>query len=287
MSSQVHSVSSPSLWLPADWRRLRPLVFPREHGVWGMLLVPLLTGGILGLRSGRGTGNLGLLLVASLALFCLRTPLEALLGGCPFRVRTSGERRAVLVAVSAYAALAAICLAVLLARVNPVVLLSLGAAAAAGVAGQYLVRQLRPRDRCQAQWIGSAGLTAAAAAACYVAAGRWTATALLIWPANWLFAANQVHYVQLRIHAANAADRLQKLHRGLHFLFGEMVLASVLLAAAQVGALPWAACLAYVPLLVRGAAWFAEKPGPLAIHRLGFSELAHACAFGVLLVVCW
>jgi hypothetical protein len=199
-------------------------------------------------------------------------------------VRTAAERRVAILAVSGYAVLALSCAATLMTRVSPVPLLILGNVAAIGFAGQLIIRGFRPQDRCLAQLVGSAGLTATAAAGYLVAAHRWSATALLVWAANWLFAANQIHFVQLRIHAANCADRLQKLHRGLHFAFGEVLLLAVLVAAAEVGALPWTACLAYLPLLLRGAAWFVEPPAPLAIRRLGFTELAHAVAFGVLLV---
>lgn len=267
--------------------RIRYLVFPREHGAWGMLLVPLLTGGILGLRSGHDLGSLGLLLAVCLSLFCLRTPLESLLAVSPYRARDAAERRAAILAVAGYATLALLGVAALMTRVDPIPLLVLGNVAAIGFAGQLIVRRFRPQDRCLAQLIGSAGLTAAAAAGYFVAARQWHSTALLVWAANWLFAANQIHFVQLRIHAANCASRLQKLHRGLHFAFGEIVLVAVLVAAAEVGALPWAACLAYLPLLVRGAAWFIEPPAPLAIRRLGFTELAHAIAFAVLLVAVW
>ena len=265
--------------------RIRHLVFPREHGAWGMLLIPMLTGGILGFRSGHDFWSLALLVVAGFSLFCLRTPFEALIAVSPYRARNSAERRSAILAVSGYLAVALIAMATLMTRVSPGPLLILGNAAAIGFGGQLILRRFRPTDRCLAQLVGSAGLTATAAAAYFVAAGQWSAIALLVWAANWLFAANQIHYVQLRIHAANCAGRLEKLHKGLHFAFGEVVLMAVLVAAGTVGALPWVACLAYVPLLVRGIAWFAEKPAPLAIRRLGFTELAHAITFGVLLVL--
>jgi hypothetical protein len=250
-----------------------------------MLLVPLLTGGILGLRSGHDLGPLALLIGAGLALFCLRTPFESLVGVSPYRARNAAERHAAILAISGYSALALFCAGVLMTRVDPIPLLVLANAAAVGFAGQLIIRRFRPQDRCLAQLFGSAGLTASAAAGYVVAAHGWSTTALLVWAANWLFAANQIHFVQLRLHAANCADRLQKLQRGLHFAFGEVVLLAVLVAAAEVGAFPWTACLAYLPLLIRGAAWFVEPPAPLAIRRLGFTELAHAVAFGVLLVV--
>lgn len=249
-----------------------------------MLLVPVLTGGILGLRAGHDLVSLSLLLIICLAMFCLRTPFESLVSLSPYRVRNGHERRAAILAIAGYGALAVMSVAALMARVEPIPLLILGNVAAIGFAGQLLVRRFRAQDRCLAQLIGSAGLTATAAAGYYVAARHWSATALLVWAATWLFAANQIHFVQLRIHAASCQTRLQKLQRGLHFFFGQIVLAAVLVAGAEVGALPWAACLAYLPLLIRGTAWFVEDPAPLAIRRLGFTELAHAIAFGVLLI---
>jgi len=264
--------------------RVRYLVFPREHGAWGMLLVPVLTGGILGSRTGHDLVSLALLVAACLSLFCLHTPFESLVSVSPFRVRDAAERRAAIFAIAGYTVVAIASGAALMARVGPIKLLILGNVAMIGFAGQLIIRKFRPQERCLAQLIGSAGLTAAAAAGYFVAAGQWSTTALLVWAANWLFAANQIHFVQLRIHAANLGSRLEKLQRGLHFAFGQVVLAAVLVAGAQVGALPWMACLAYLPLLVRGTAWFVEPPAPLAIRRLGFTELAHAVAFGVLLI---
>jgi hypothetical protein len=59
----------------------------------------------------------------------------------------------------------------------------------------------------------------------------------------------------------------------------------LILAACAAGAFPWCAALAFLPILLRGFAWFAAKSGPLAINVLGKSELFHACAFGVLLLI--
>jgi hypothetical protein len=43
--------------------------------------------------------------------------------------------------------------------------------------------------------------------------------------------------------------------------------------------------MAFLPVLVRGFAWFAVEPKPLAIHALGKSELAYAVVFGLLLII--
>jgi hypothetical protein len=48
---------------------------------------------------------------------------------------------------------------------------------------------------------------------------------------------------------------------------------------------PWYAALAFVPVWLRGFAWFTGKAAPLAIQTVGKRELAYACAFGVLLIL--
>ena len=106
-----------------------------------------------------------------------------------------------------------------------------------------------------------------------------------LWAANLLFAANQIQFVQLRIHAARAADRAEKLAYGRAFLIAQVVLVLLLAEACASGLFPWYAAAAFLPVLYRGFAWFAAPPRPLAVHRLGKSELAYACVFGALLVI--
>ena len=96
---------------------------------------------------------------------------------------------------------------------------------------------------------------------------------------------NQIHFVQLRIHAARAAGRRQKLALGWGFLAGQAVLIAVICAACAASLFPWYAALAFLPILIRGFAWFATRPGPLAIHALGKSELLYGCIFGILVVI--
>jgi hypothetical protein len=265
--------------------RLRSLVFPREHGAWGILLVPLVTGAWIGLTTGRGFFPLILFITASLALFCLRTPAEIWLETSPLRPQTPAERHAVLVSIFAYAAIAAIALGLLLGRERATGLLLLGAVVGVLFVAQALLKKLRRQTRMAAQLLGSLGLTSTAAGAYYVVTGRFDATALILWGANWLFAANQIHFVQLRIHSARASGPADKLARGKGFLAGEMITAGLLLAAWRTGGLPGAAALAFAPALLRGLFWFLRRPAPLEIYRLGYSELAHALAFGVLLIL--
>src|SRR5215831_16101095 len=71
--------------------RNRSLIIPREHGAWGILLIPLFTGACVGLLAGGPGLGLVPLIVAALLLFWLRTPLESWIGATPIRARTPGE----------------------------------------------------------------------------------------------------------------------------------------------------------------------------------------------------
>ena len=81
-------------------QRRRSLVVPREHGAWGILLVPLVTGACCGLFGGGSAAGLAPLVIVALALFWLRTPVESWLGTAAIRARTPEEfhlvRKAVL-----------------------------------------------------------------------------------------------------------------------------------------------------------------------------------------------
>ena len=265
--------------------RLRSFVLPREHGAWGILLVPLVTGAWIGFSEGARVLPLLLFLTASLSLFCLRTPLEVWLGTSPLRVQSSIERWVVVYSIFAYATLAALAVGWLLWRERADGLLLVGGAAAMFFIAQAGLKRLGRGARMAAQLVGAIGLTSTAAGAYYVVTGRLDRTALTLWAANWLFAANQIHFVQTRIHGARAGGRSDKLSWGRWFLAGEMVTAVLLAAAWRLEYLPGLAVLAFVPVLIRGLRWFFQSNAPLAIHRLGFTELAHALAFGALFIV--
>src|SRR5215471_12421986 len=79
--------------------RTRALIVPREHGAWGLLLVPLFTGVAAGIASPSRIWPAVVFTVAALALFWLRTPLESLLGSSPLIARGPEERRIAIKAV--------------------------------------------------------------------------------------------------------------------------------------------------------------------------------------------
>jgi len=260
-------------------------VVPCEHGAWGILLVPLVTGAAVGVSSFSSAMAVLLFTVVALSFFWLRTPVESFLGSGPLRVQTDDEFNAVFRAVTILSVLATIALTALFIGGNRVGLLLLGAVSGVAFVTQAGLKKLGRRFYMAAQIVGSVGLTSTAPAAYYVATGRLDNIAVTLWVANWAFAGNQIHFVQTRIHSARLTDPREKLIRGAGFLAGQVLMSIALLAAWRIHFVPAVAVLAFVPALVRGFYWFASAPQPLAVKRLGWTELAHGVTFGVLLTL--
>jgi len=264
--------------------RIRSLVFPREHGAWGLLLVPLVTGACIAFPYGDGVGNLLLFLLASLSLFWLRTPLESWLGFSPMRAHTREERNAVLQTLSILAPFALLCLLGLFWGGRNRGLLLIGSVAGTSFALQACVRLFGRKARTLAQIIGCIGLTSTAAGAYYAVTGRLDHTALALWIASWLFAGNQIHYVQSRLRNARATGFAERAHGARNFILGQFLMLGAVLAAERAGLLPLLAIVAFLPVTFRGIFWLAGEARALDVQRLGLTELLHGITFGVLLM---
>jgi hypothetical protein len=117
-----------------------------------------------------------------------------------------------------------------------------------------------------------------------VIAGEFNATAWTLWFANLLFAGDQIHYVQLRIHTAKIQGFRAKLAHGWRFALGQALMTAIITIACMARLMPPIASLAFAPLLFRGWFYFIQEPTQLIVRRLGWSELKHATAFCVLLI---
>jgi hypothetical protein len=263
------------------------MVVPREHGAWGMLLLPLLTGSFVAAGTGMSTTALALFAAAAVTIFWMRTPAEAWLGTTAIRAQSPAERSTVTRVALALALLAIAAVGALFAMGLWRGLLVIGTITAAAFSLQAAVKGLGRAGRMPAQVIGAVGLTSTAAGAYYVSTGRLDRVALALWLSNWLFAGNQVHYVQVRIRGTRLANTVDKVRHAYGFLAGQVALLTLVVAAAKYAVFPVLAVLAFVPILVRGFRWFARGAAPLDVHRLGFLELTQAIVFGLLLTVAY
>ena len=269
----------------AQQARRRAMVVPREHGAWGLLLVPLFTGLVAGFASSYRVWPLLVFTTAALSLFWLRTPLESLTGTGSLTARTPAERWTALIASVCLGAVSATCLIGLMWKGRNSGLLLLGAAAACAFVAQAVLRRLGRGARMAAQLMGAISLTCTAPAAYYIGTGLLDRRAFILWAANWIFAGNQIHFVQLRIHAARAITFSEKFDRGRFFFLAQPVLLVVLVLVSLWRILPPLVIVAFVPALVRGTLWFFRKPESLDVRSLGWSEMKHGVAFGVLLAM--
>jgi len=279
--------SATSHFHPLTRSRGRSFFVPREHGAWGMLLVPLLTGAIAGHPRGERIIWILCFAAAALGLFCLRTPMEARLEISPLRPQNATERRLVHNSIYLYASVAGSALAVLILWAHAYGLLLLGAAAAMAFLLQAALKQLGRDTRMNAQLTGALALSSTAAGAYYLATGRFGPAAALLWLVNWLFAADQVHFVQMRIHSARAMTTREKAGMGKGFLLHQAVTLLLLGLMWRAGWLPGLLLAGFGVLSARGVAWFLETPRPLRVHRLGASELVYAVIFGILFIVAY
>ncbi len=263
--------------------RRRALIVPREHGAWGMLLVPLATGAAVGLFRGGLLVPILLLTITVLALFWLRTPLESWFGSTGMRVQNREERQIVRTVVLPLATVAALALIALVWGGKNRELIWLGIIASAMFGVQLFLKRLGRSTRMAGEMVGALVLSSTAPAAYYVATGRLDARAWMLWLLNWLFAADQVHFVWLRLRGIRASGLREKFATGWIFLAGNLFLVGILALVYHVIWLPTLAWIAFVPILLRGFGWFVRKPQPMVIRRLGWTEFAHALLFGALL----
>ena len=138
------------------------MVIPREHGAWGMLLVPLATGAVVAMGSTAHYGALAVFVFAALDLFWLRTPVEAWLGITPIKAQSPHERRVVLQIALLLGVAGASGIAWLFWAGYAKGLLLIGVISAAAFLVQAVVKAIGRRGRMPAQVIGSIGLTATA-----------------------------------------------------------------------------------------------------------------------------
>jgi len=262
----------------------RKLLVPREHGSWGLWLLPLITGAIVGWAANPGQSNWAIFwfCAASAAAFLAYQPAEALLGISPVKTRNAEEKQiaATWVILTGFVAVISAVELVLSGR-SRVLLFAALAAACFGL--RMLFAKVRAL-RATRQVVGAFALSSAAAASYYVISGRIDLTALALWGANWVFAAGQIEYVQLRMHSAGARSRRDKMRAGWKVYLFHAALVSLSVGAAATGHAPFLFALLFIPAMVRLLVWAMSRPGKIDFYLLGFSELFQSVLFSSLLV---
>src|SRR5579859_7456215 len=96
------------LVFPSPSKPATRLLVPREHGTWGLLLFPLISGTIVGYGASPNASLKPALcfLLTALSAFLIYQPLESLLGLSPVKARSQRQQRIAILAVIALAVIA-------------------------------------------------------------------------------------------------------------------------------------------------------------------------------------
>jgi hypothetical protein len=248
-----------------------------------MWVLPLISGAAVGLASGTQQAALPVFWfsIAAAAGFLAYQPLEALMGFSLLKTRSDAEKHLALTWTVAAAALGTLSVVQLIRLGRGRVLLF--ATLALGCFGvRWLFGKARSL-RASKQIIGALGLTSAAAGSYYVTTGKIDSTALLLWGANWLFAAGQIEFVQLCIRTMSAPSRAEKLWAGQMVFIFHLTLVAAAITAAQMGLVSALLAVAFIPAVVRLIIWGSARPQKIDFHMLGFSELFLNVVFCALL----
>jgi len=260
------------------------LLVPREHGSWGLWLLPLISGAVVGYVFDPHAALAPVLWfgLAAASAFLIYQPLESLLGLSLVKTRSQRQQRTALIWIIVLTITAVCSVLELLHRQRFLVLL-IGVVAS----GCFGVRSLLGRSRrvrVLKQLIGALGLSSTAAGAYYAATGRMDRTALLLWLASWLFAVGQIEYVQLRLRSAQVRSRRQKALNSMAVSVFHVLVMGIAIAAGLAHVAPLLLGLTFIPAVIRLTVWIVRSWRPLGVHILGISELAQGIVFNGLLI---
>lgn len=266
-------------------KRRRGFFIPKEHGAWAMLYVPFVTGVCVaarsqGLRLPWNAGILPLFLAITFG-YLSRLPFVEWL-------RSKYKNLYALKFFIGYASagiLTYFTLVFLYKLWTLLPLLSIGSS----FWGFYTYQTLKGKHRSTTGEVaGILGLTFTAPMAHYVIIGSLTKMAWLLWLLNLLFFSSSVFYVKLRVEAHVRKDQLYSLRDRLAISRGCIIYH--LLLFVFIGTLcllrlvPAMIFAAFLPILIRGIIAIVHLPKTLSLKRIGFSELAYALFFMLMLI---
>lgn len=253
---------------------------PREHGAWGILLVPFVVGAI---AAGRFSPATALLLVSAVSLFLLRARAAAAV-----RAHRSGRRLPqlprLLVRDALLCGLATVPLILVYARPW---LLPLGAVAAALLGVDLWLMGRRQEKSLIGEWLGAAGLCLTGPAAYHVGGGPEGSLAVLLWGLCFAYFALAILYVRMRIgrrlRHLPVDEARWRLRQGAPTVAAHLGVLAVLVALVIAGRLTTLAVVAFLPAMLRAAYYTAACRGRFDVRRLGWTEMLHSLLFAAIL----
>lgn len=248
-------------------------MLPREHGSWALLAAPAALG--LFMAPAGSPAASALFALGALGAFLSRVPLQSL--ALP-RPDPAAPRW-----LAAYGGLAAAGFAPLILAYGRWALLAFGAAAVAALGASLALTARRKSLSWTNELLGVGGLALLAPAGYYSAHGRLEGEAWTAWALAAAFFSGPLFYVKaaaLEHRAARDASAAAELaaarKRSVAYHAGT---ASLAVAAAAAGGIPWLAAAPFVLALEKAWRRAGRPPRPVEFKRLGWQEVGYAAAF--------
>ena len=135
------------------------------------------------------------------------------------------------------------------------------------------------------------GLALGAPMAYYTASGQLGSVAAALWLVNALYFGGTVFYIKLKVRQQPrlaAPDRVsERLVKAKACLAYQTIALTIIAALVAFQWAPWLALLAFVPVTIKviHGAWQWQDKKSLSITRLGVTEIVHAVAFSLLVII--
>src|SRR5574337_1520679 len=260
----------------------RPIV-PKEHGAWAVLYGSFFVGAGV---AGRATLPVTLFLVGITAATFANGSLAILARANAGEAHEERRRHALAWSVL-YGAVAAAAFLPLMAAFRMAFLLPFGMGAAFFLLLRALLVRKRDDRTLIGELVGVAGFTMVGAVAHAVGIGEGRPIGAVLWLLLFLFFAGGIFYVRMRVQGMVAQRRgataSSNPARSSCVLFHALLIVVVpTLLLARV--IPWLVLLAFAPALWRAAFGLTREEVRLNLRRLGWSEVAVAATFVILLI---
>lgn len=260
----------------------RSWFLPREHGAWGIVLIPFLTAVVI---AGSYQLPVWVALAAVLLAFIARYPVELLVVPGAYRRAGSPQRGQAKQFAWGYVLPATILGGLLVVYWQLYLLLPLGGLALALFLVHVWGGKSGEERSLAMELVGTVGLTLSGLVGWIAATGGLDGAGLLIWALNALFFCSGILYVKARIRSRLAVHR-PELGSGAWLMVG-WHLALVVFVATMV-VMKWLSPLIVLPFAVAAAraAWGTWQGGrPFVLTRLGWSEVALSLFFAMFLTL--
>jgi hypothetical protein len=258
-------------------------IVPKEHGAWAVLYGSFLAG--VGV-AGRAALPVVFLLVGITAATFANGSLT-ILARSPAGPAHVERRRQALTWSLLYGVVAAAALVPLVTAFRMTFLLPFGFAAVFFLMARVFLIGKREDRSLIGELVGTAGLTMVGTIAHVVGTGEVSPVGTVLWLLLFLFFASGVFYVRMRVHGmamerkgAAAASNPARWPCLLYHALLIVVVPALILARV----VPWPVLLAFAPAFWRAAVGLRREEVRLNIRRLGWSEVAVATTFVLLLI---